>query len=238
MIYHLCLSIPSIFSTSKLFTCTVLQFCVDCEKKPSDILFVIDSSSSIWPPHFQDILKFTIKVLNLFDVSPNKTRIGVIIFSDDVSTVLHLDNLLNSTELKNTISNIHQLKGGTETGKALKHARENEFNEKYNRKTDASKVIILLTDGQSIRPEDTSVEAKKLKEENITVFVIGIGNRTDKRELSVVASSPRHQYNLQDYNALTTIKNMLVVKTCTGTYHPTTMICISSNYRFSFKSSV
>ncbi|XP_022334936.2 matrilin-1-like [Crassostrea virginica] len=186
-----------------------------CEKKPSDILFVIDSSSSIWPPHFQDILKFTIKVLNLFDVSPNKTRIGVIIFSDDVSTVLHLDNQLNSTELKNTISNIHQLKGGTETGKALKHARENEFNEKYNRKTDASKVIILLTDGQSIRPEDTSVEANKLKEENITVFVIGIGNRTDKRELSVVASSPRHQYNLQDYNALTTIKNMLVVKTCT-----------------------
>lgn len=177
-------------------------------------------------------------MLNLFDVSPNKTRIGVIIFSDDVSTVLHLDNHLNSTELKNTISNIHQLKGGTETGKALKHARENEFNEKYNRKTDASKVIILLTDGQSIRPEDTSEEANKLKEENITVFVIGIGNRTDKRELSVVASSPRHQYNLQDYNALTTIKNMLVVKTCTGKYNLTTMVCISSNYRFSFQSSV
>lgn len=156
------------------------------------------------------------KVIDLFDVSPNKTRIGVTLYSDDVKPVLHLDNQLNSKELKNTISNIHQLKGGTETGKALKHARENEFNENYSRKTAASKVIILLTDGQSIRPEDTLTEAKKLKEENITVFVIGIGNRADREELKTIASSARHQYNLQDYNALSTIKNMLVVKTCTG----------------------
>lgn len=186
-----------------------------CEKTPSDILFLIDSSSSIWPLHFRDIVQFTLKVIDLFDVSPNKTRIGVTLYSDDVKPVLHLDNQLNSKELKNTISNIHQLKGGTETGKALKHARENEFNENYSRKTAASKVIILLTDGQSIRPEDTLTEAKKLKEENITVFVIGIGNRTDREELKTIASSARHQYNLQDYNALSTIKNMLVVKTCT-----------------------
>lgn len=166
--------------------------------------------------HFRDIVQFTLKVVDLFDVSPNKTRIGVTLYSDDVKPVLHLDNQLNSKELKTTISNIHQLKGGTETGKALKHARENEFNENYSRETAASKVIILLTDGQSIRPEDTLTEAKKLKEENITVFVIGIGNRTDRQELRTIASSARHQYNLQDYNALSTIKNMLVVKTCTG----------------------
>ncbi|XP_062580051.1 cartilage matrix protein-like [Saccostrea cucullata] len=186
-----------------------------CGNKPSDILFVVDSSSSIWPLHFQDILKFIQKVIGLFDVSDDKNRIGIIIYSDDVTPVLHLDNQLNSNELKKRVSNIQQLKGGTETGNALKYARENEFKGKYERKTAAKKVIILLTDGQSIKPKDTLEEAKQLKNENITVFAIGIGNRTDKNELKAIATSPRHQYNLQDYNALSTIKNMLVVKTCT-----------------------
>ncbi|XP_061172925.1 cartilage matrix protein-like [Saccostrea echinata] len=186
-----------------------------CGNKPSDILFVVDSSSSIWPLHFQDILNFIQKVIGLFDVNDDKNRIGIIIYSDEVTPVLHLDNQLNSNELKKRVSNIQQLKGGTETGNALKYARENEFKGKYERKTVAKKVIILLTDGQSIKPKDTLEEATQLKNENITVFAIGIGNRTDKEELKAIATSARHQYSLQDYNALSTIKNMLVVKTCT-----------------------
>jgi collagen type VI alpha len=169
--------------------------------------------------HFQEIVRFTQKVIDLFDVSTDKTRIGVILYSDDVTPVLHLNNNLNSKDLKKRISKIQQLKGGTETGKALKYARENEFSEKYSRKTKASKVIILLTDGQSIKPEETLGEVKKLKEENVTLFAIGIGNRTDRGELGAIATSPRHQYSIQDYNALSTIKNMLVVKTCTGRYY-------------------
>lgn len=206
----------SIWTPFLFITCIYFP---DCANSPLDILFVVDSSSSIWPLHFQEIVKFTQKVIDLFDVSTDKTRIGVILYSDDVTPVLHLDNKLNSKDLKNRISKIQQLKGGTETGKALKYARENEFTEKYARENSTSKVIILLTDGQSIRPEETLEEAKKLKEENVTLFVIGIGNRTDRNELGAIVSSPRHQYSIQDYNALTTIKNMLVVKTCTGTYY-------------------
>lgn len=74
-------------------------------------------------------------------------------------------------------------------GKVLKYVRENEFNENYSCKIVVLKVIILLIDGQLIRLDDMLIEVKKLKEENIIVFVIGIGNRIDREELKIIVLS-------------------------------------------------
>jgi hypothetical protein len=51
---------------------------VACGGKPSDVIFVLDSSSSILYIDFQKEINFTREVVQMFDIGPNKTQVGVI----------------------------------------------------------------------------------------------------------------------------------------------------------------
>ena len=51
------------------------------------------------------------------------------------------------------------------------------------------------------------------------MFAIGVGKYVDRKELSDIASDPDddHMFMVDDFNALSTILEMLAAKTCQGT---------------------
>lgn len=53
--------------------------------KEADIAFVIDSSSSIWEPNFQVQIDFLYNILNMFDISPSKTQVAAVSFSNVIN---------------------------------------------------------------------------------------------------------------------------------------------------------
>lgn len=71
-----------------------------CLNRPADVYFVLDSSSSIWIHDFQtNVLGFVRDVIDIFDVSRESTRVGVITFSDTPRTVFGLDSHVHKDEL-------------------------------------------------------------------------------------------------------------------------------------------
>jgi hypothetical protein len=64
------------------------------------VYFVLDSSSSIWRIDFEEsMLGFVRDVIDLFDVGSDRTRVGVITFSDAPQTVLGLASHVHKDEL-------------------------------------------------------------------------------------------------------------------------------------------
>lgn len=60
---------------------------LDCGGKTADIMFLLDSSSSILYKDFIKELNFTKNVVKLFDIGEDKTRVGLISFRFDITPI-------------------------------------------------------------------------------------------------------------------------------------------------------
>lgn len=153
----------------------------------------------------------------MFQISPDMTQIGVLTFGDRPIEAFKLKTFKYEEEIIKAIGNIHQSRGGTNTGRALSTMRLNFFNEKDARK-DVVHLAIVITDGKSGNREETKIEAKVLREAGISVFAVGVGKRVDVEELHLIASEPSrdHVFHVENYEALHKIKELLAAKTCKG----------------------
>lgn len=143
-----------------------------------DIFFVVDVSRSMYADDFYpnrlEVAKK--KIIEFIDMKPSD-RIGIIIFSESVFTLLPLTTDLEL--IKRVVSTIDAgfLGSGTNIGDALALGVL-----KSKQSVAKSKVIIFLTDGVSnvgtIHPLQAAEEAKK---ENVKVYTIGIGGKKDAK---------------------------------------------------------
>lgn len=184
-----------------------------CGGKPADVYFLLDSSSSIWHPQFKDQLHFVSQLLRFFDLGPERTRVGVAVFSDNVSEVVALSDAQTPHSIRHALTTSPYLTGGTNTGSALSWVRTQGF---ANARRDVAHVIIVLTDGQSANSTDTVKEARRAHQEGIYLFSVGIGNQTDVKELMDIASDPDENFvfHVDDFGGLKNILELLAIKAC------------------------
>lgn len=70
-----------------------------CKTRPTDIVFIIDSSRSVRPSEFEQVKVFLAKVIEGLDVGLNATRVGVVNYASRVKNeVRSLRQLLTSAE--------------------------------------------------------------------------------------------------------------------------------------------
>ncbi|XP_021340567.1 collagen alpha-1(VII) chain-like [Mizuhopecten yessoensis] len=190
-----------------------------CGGKAADIMFVLDTSGSISYEDFRKEINFTRGVISIFDVSAERTHVGVISFSTKVIEEMGLGEIKNKDEVleRLTSSNIRYQGGGTHTGDALHSLWTDVFIPGVMR-PEVSHIAIVLTDGMSYDMAKTKAEAMEVKGRGITVFVIGIGSNmsVDTQELTDIASEPTKNYMFQiaNFDVLNSIKSELAFKAC------------------------
>ncbi|POI31094.1 hypothetical protein CIB84_005156 [Bambusicola thoracicus] len=90
-----------IFSALQLSLLLLLQSCgvwgappqprgTLCRTKPTDLVFIIDSSRSVRPQEFEKVKVFLSRVIEGLDVGPNTTRVGVINYASAVKNEFSL----------------------------------------------------------------------------------------------------------------------------------------------------
>ncbi|KAL3856134.1 hypothetical protein ACJMK2_015327 [Sinanodonta woodiana] len=185
----------------------------------ADIVFVIDSSSSIWEPYFKQQLQFVQQMVNTFDVSQKKTRIGAINFSNRVVREFHLKTHDSKERVLSAISEVEYTAGdSTNTNEALMVLRTEYFTEMSGDRSDIPNIAILLTDGESTLMADTVSEANLNKERGVSIFAVGIGHNVNQEELTLIASAPKadFMYILENVTELQTeaFTQLISLKAC------------------------
>lgn len=193
---------------------------------PSDLVFILDGSSSIWPTHFRKQLDFVNSVVNEFNIENDGTgtRVGVMTFSDEhkVEIQFHLNEHYKRKELNKAISRIRQPTGNTHTGLAIRKARHEMFLKRYGARWDddeVQKIAIIMTDGRSTDHVMTQKEALLTKMRGIRIMVIGIGLRFDRKamaELDGIANRPLedNRFMVDSFDVLAGIKEQLAISAC------------------------
>lgn len=146
-----------------------------------DIGFVLDSSGSVWK-HYDNEKKFIKSLAKAFGLSKDGSHAGVVTFSSNAELSVKLKEHNDLGEFYDAVDNIRHMGGSTRIDLALKEVKENLFTKENGARAGVKKIVILLSDGHQTGKgaKDPTKMAEQLRDDGISVIVIGIGNLDDK----------------------------------------------------------
>ncbi|XP_044538934.1 collagen alpha-1(XX) chain, partial [Gracilinanus agilis] len=219
-------SIPSSVGNHEFEQVPELEFCLAvsasifqgpqfyCDTSiPVDIVFLVDGSWSIGRSNFRLIREFLANVISPFHIAQDKVQIGLSQYSGDPRTEWDLNSFSTKEEVLEAIRNLRYKGGNTFTGLALTHVLEQNLKLEAGSRSEAVKVVVLLTDGKS--QDDARLAAQVLKDVGIDIFAIGVKN-ADESELTHLASLPLDVtvHNVLDFPLLGNLTSRLIRLLC------------------------
>nr|SPP68595.1 vWFA1-like domain containing protein vWFA59 [Colubraria reticulata] len=142
-------------------------------KEPTEMVFLLDSSNSVYQPDFQLQLDFLIDVIGQFDISPTTTQVAAVTFSKG-----------------GEVTNLHS---------ALAYARDEIL---QSSRQDAKHIIIVILDGKPSEWNLALQEANTTRLAGIMVFVVAVGNELSREEWALIAFDDQFVYTSSDFQRL------------------------------------
>ncbi|KAH9494912.1 hypothetical protein Btru_020778 [Bulinus truncatus] len=187
---------------------------------PVDIALLIDSTASIGSQKYFTLgIEFIQEIIRDFDMKPNSTRFGAVMFGDRVykESVIPFGYERNKADTIAALSNLKWMQGNsTQTGLGIEYIARN-----FLFRPEAAKVGVVITDGQSQNRKKTERAADHARNKNIYMIAIGVGKEADDtsqpkngeynmEELVAIAGREDFVLTVGDYTKLLQIKNHLL----------------------------
>ena len=197
-----------------------------CET-PVDLCLVIDSSGSIRDHNIGNIdnwqlqLDFLASFVRAFTIGPDATRVGAIVFSEEVIFEFSLSQYDNIEAVTEALLGLQYLGQTANTPEALKLARTQCFNMANGDRPDVDNLAIIVTDGLPYPPSRIAPaleEAKALRNSGAAVISVGITDFIDEVFLKDLSSPPQltgqNYFIAKDFTALSSTRKFVVQGTC------------------------
>lgn len=195
--------------------------CIDeipvCGVHQMDIVFVLDESFSVDLDQFILLRYFVSRFVRNSKIGPEYAQISIVAFADKVRNVFWLNDYKYKDKVSAQIHQLQRIGGMTYTNLALKHVRMESFKKEHGGRSEALKVVVVLTDGQSLMPEETLKEAQGLHNTGANVFAVGVGRDVSIEELKKVASNEEYVFHVTSFDMLAEIEYEFRMKVCKTT---------------------
>ncbi|KAM5259735.1 integrin alpha-2 isoform 1-T2 [Hipposideros larvatus] len=177
-----------------------------------DVVVVCDESNSIYP--WEAVKNFLEKFVQGLDIGPTKTQVGLIQYANEPRVVFNLNTYKTKAEMIIATSQTYQHGGDlTNTFKAIQYARDFAYAASFGGRPGATKVMVVVTDGESHDGSKLKAVIDQCNKDNILRFgiaVLGYLNRNALdtknliKEIKAIASIPTERYffNVSDEAAL------------------------------------
>ncbi|KAM6935984.1 collagen alpha-6(VI) chain-like isoform 1-T2 [Lycodopsis pacificus] len=188
----------------------------DCQIRKADIIFLVDSSTSIDPPEYDSMRTFMESVVNQTTVGEDQTRFGLITFSNYTVPHFTLNTFYSRRKVLSAIPVKNPQHGNTYTGEALKYSLE-FFSAQHGGRTDRKvpQILMVITDGICNGDLDLKETSDALRKSGVIVVSIGVKALEDEleqmeRELKTMAGGDESKvFYVDAYEGLETLyRNM------------------------------
>ncbi|XP_073903269.1 integrin alpha-E isoform X1 [Castor canadensis] len=179
------------------------------EEAGTEIAIILDGSGSIDPPDFQRAKDFISNMMRNFYEKCFECSFALVQYGEVIQTEFDLRDSRDVMASLARVQNITQVKSVTKTASAMQHVLDNIFTPSHGSRRKASKVMVVLTDGDIFGdPLNLTTVINSPKMQGVERFAIGVGNafqqvKTDQ-ELKLIASDPSdtHAFKVTNYAAL------------------------------------
>ena len=193
-----------------------------------DLCFIIDSSGSIRdnnPPdgssdNWDLQLRFLSRLVDLFTIGPTATKVGAVVFSEQVNLVFSMDTFTDAQSIKDAILGLAYLGETTNTPEGLKVTREQCFNQGNGERPGVLNLAIFISDGVPYPADrrDPAIREAELLKGVATVIAIGVTDVIDRDLLRTISSSPQIEnqnwFVAVDFSELDIIRRSVGEGTC------------------------
>ena len=193
-----------------------------------DLCFIVDSSGSIrdnnppggQPDNWQLQQKFLSRLVDLFTIGPDATKVGAVVFSEQVRLAFSLDTYTDAQSIKDAILGLAYLGQTTNTPEGLRITREQCFNQANGDRPNVQNLAIFISDGVPYPPErkDLAITEAEALRGVATVIAIGVTDVIDRDLLQTISSSPqeenRNWFVAVDFSELDVIRRSVGEGTC------------------------
>ncbi|XP_058400048.1 von Willebrand factor A domain-containing protein 2 isoform X5 [Diceros bicornis minor] len=143
-----------------------------CQAQSLDLVFMLDASASVGPENFAQMQSFVRSCALQFDVNPDVTQIGLVVYGSQVQTAFGLDTHLTRAAVLRAMSQAPYLGGEGSAGTALLHIYDKVMTVQRGARPGVPKAVVVLTGGRGA--EDAAVPAQKLRNNGVSVLVVGV----------------------------------------------------------------
>ncbi|XP_055573967.1 collagen alpha-3(VI) chain isoform X13 [Falco cherrug] len=179
---------------------------IDTSGDEKDVVFLIDSSDSVRPDGLAHIRDFISRIVQQLDVGPNKVRIGVVQFSNNVFPEFYLKTHKSKNAVLQAIRRL-RLRGGSpvNAGKALDYVVKNYFIKSAGSRIEdgvPQHLVVILGDRSQ---DDVNRPANVITSTSIKPLGVGARN-VDRDQLQVITNDPERVLVVQDFTGLPTLE--------------------------------
>ncbi|XP_052221663.1 collagen alpha-1(XII) chain-like [Dreissena polymorpha] len=174
-------------------------------RNTAEVVFVLDCSNNSDVVDFRDQIKFVRAVVDTLDIAPDRTRVGVVPYNEDVYNAFGINQYSNKGDVLEAISRIKLCPGLTRTDLALR-LMQDMFKDS---RPGVQKMAIVVIDAPSAAREKTRAEVLRAHDMGVEIFAIGIGPEVDEEELAHMASTPEHVFLVHDTRSLVLVRRHL-----------------------------
>ena len=194
-----------------------------------DLCLVIDSSGSIRdnnppggsPDNYDLQLEFLANLVRAFSIGPDATRVGAVIFSEEVILEFTLSQYDNTDSIIQALLASPYLGQTTNTPEALRITRTQCFSRANGDRPDVENLAIVVTDGLPFPPDRRTPAldaARALRNAGVAIISVGITDAIDREFLQEMSSPPQLEgqnfFTATGFGALNEIRRNVVEGTC------------------------
>ncbi|CAG12610.1 unnamed protein product, partial [Tetraodon nigroviridis] len=188
-----------------------------CLGQALDLVFALDASDGVGRDNFLTLCDFVRSLSVQFDINRDVAQLALVAYSRRATTVFNLDTHDSGSAVLTAIGEASYMGGVASTGTALLHVHSDVLTVDKGARLGVNKAVVVVTDGSG--GTDAVVPAQKLRDNGVSVFVVGIGDM-QREKLLQIAGSEEHLILVPSYEDLKYFEDVLVQMLCSEAKMP------------------
>ena len=149
----------------------VFYFTVCNQTSFTDLLLLVDSSSNISKAQFQRTRSFIIpQLIMAFKLSHSNIKLALVSYHSEVNVLFDFTNCYTTDNIRSEVNKLLQTSQEGDTAEAIKFSKT-FFTSRYGSRVNATKYVILFSNGNWSRTSDVIDAAETTKDVRLSVIV-------------------------------------------------------------------
>ena len=155
-----------------------------------DLVYVIDTSSGASSQCLVKIKEYIINDITGYEVSTKKVKISLVVFGETSEMILSLNEGNQQDVVVDVLQNLKAVGGKRRIDVMLELVASKVFSTSNGHRKNVKKLVVLFTTGKSDSEglENLGNNSMRLKEMNVIIAVIGVGDGLSKNDIKDISS--------------------------------------------------
>uniref|UniRef100_A0A665VM71 von Willebrand factor A domain containing 2 n=1 Tax=Echeneis naucrates TaxID=173247 RepID=A0A665VM71_ECHNA len=188
-----------------------------CLGQAVDLVFALDASGGVGRDNFATLRDFVRSLTVQFDINRDVAQMALVTYGRKPTTVFDLDTHETGSDILKGVGNANYVGGMASTGAALLHIHSSVLTVAQGARPGVNKAVVVVTDGSG--GDDAAVPAQKIRDNGVSLFVVGIGD-VQRQRLLQIAGSEERMISVSSYEDLKYFEDVLVQMLCSEVKKP------------------